>query len=412
MHVSLKCLHIGLLTTVVLCAGPLEEVSAQDAQIAAYRLPITQEGSAPDATGMPMEADVSVESAEPWRLADALGWNGSVDFGGWVSLGYHGEESSLVNGNPDRINLQQGWVFAEQSANAENGGVGLGFRIDALFGTDANDTAAFGNGRNSQGQTRGWDSGSNFERGSGYGWALPQAYLEVAGEDWSVKAGHFFTLIGYEVVPSTGNFFYSHAMAMYNSEPVTHSGVLGTYQANEQTTIYGGWTAGWDTGFDQYDDGSNLLAGVSTAPCDDLSLTYMMTIGDFGARGQDGFMHSIVVDASLSARLSYALQSDMLTVESTGERSIGLNQYLFYDVSDQWSLGTRLEWWKADAASGYAPHGGTTSVNGDVSHFGATAGANVRINSNVTLRPEFRYDWSEGADYNQGSIGIDLVATF
>ena len=62
-----------------------------------------------------------------------------------------------------------------------------------------------------------------------YGWAMPQAYGEVGYGDWSVKVGHFFTPVGYEVVPATGNFFYSHSLTLFNSEPFTHTGVLGTY---------------------------------------------------------------------------------------------------------------------------------------------------------------------------------------
>ncbi len=49
---------------------------------------------------------------------------------------------------------------------------------------------------------------------------------------------------------------------MFNSEPFTHTGVLGTYTGNDDVTLYGGWTLGWDTGFDQFDGGSNFLGGV------------------------------------------------------------------------------------------------------------------------------------------------------
>ena len=59
-----------------------------------------------------------------------------------------------------------------------------------------------------------------------YGWAMPQAYFEVAYGNWSVKAGHFYTIVGYEVIPATGNFFYSHSLTMFNTEPFTHTGVL------------------------------------------------------------------------------------------------------------------------------------------------------------------------------------------
>lgn len=227
-----------------------------------------------------------------------------------------------------------------------------------------------------------------------------------------MKAGHFYTLIGYEVAGAPANFFYSHAITMYNSEPFTHSGVLASYAANDDTTDYGGWTGGWDTGFDQFGDGSNFLGGVSTSVTDDVALAYMTTLGDFGARGSDGFMQSAILDVALAERWNYVAQSDVLHVRSTGEDTSGLNQQLFYDVTDDLAIGTRFEWWKNDASTGYAPHGGTAPATGSVSHFSLTAGANYLIAPNIMLRPESRYDWSDGADDNQGTFGFDLVATF
>ncbi len=365
-----------------------------------------------------LEADadpIAVDSGsegESWKLFGSMLDGTGIEAGGWLQLGYHSESNDLFNTDPDRINLQQAWLFAEKLAKSEDGEIGFGFRFDGLFGTDGGDTVAFGNGLGSDGNPQGWDAGPNFQRGSGYGWALPQAYLEVASGDWTVKAGHFYTLIGYEVVGAPGNFFYSHAITMYNSEPFTHSGVLASYAASDDTTYYGGWTAGWDTGFDQFGEGSNFLGGVSTSLSDDVALAYMTTLGDFGARGSDGFMQSVVVDVALSDDWNYVAQSDLLHVGSTGEDTIGLNQYLFYQAKEDLDLGARFEWWKNDAITGYAPHGGTAPASGSVSHFSLTAGANYLISPNIMLRPEYRYDWSEGADYNQGTFGIDLVATF
>ena len=77
-----------------------------------------------------------------------------------------------------------------------------------------------------------------------YGWALPQAYLQFNKGDLDIKVGHFFTPLGYEVIPATGNFFYSHSYTMFNSEPFTHTGVLSTYKASDtmyRTTLAGRW---------------------------------------------------------------------------------------------------------------------------------------------------------------------------
>src|SRR5690606_21833194 len=121
-----------------------------------------------------------------------------------------------------------------------------------------------------------WDYLNGWDHGY-YGWAMPQLYAEVAYGDLSVIAGHFYTLLGYEVVPATGNFFYSHAFTMYNSEAFTHTGVLATYSASDNLTLYGGWTLGWDTGFNQFGGGSSFLGGASVGITDDATITYILT---------------------------------------------------------------------------------------------------------------------------------------
>lgn len=367
--------------------------------------PVTSASVAP----FPVEApaiDPEQEAPGPWRLFDGVFAASDVTAGGWLQLGWHGDSTDLFNSDPDRLNLHQAWLFVEKLADGTGEGLGWGYRLDALWGTDGGDTNSFGN------PDGGWDAEDSFDTGDGYGFAIPQLYVELASGDLNVKVGHFYTLIGYEVVGAPGNFFYSHAITMYNSEPFTHSGVLASWAASEDTTFYGGWTAGWDTGFDQFEDGSNLLGGVSTSLSDDATIAYMTTIGDFGARGRDGFMQSVVVDVALTEDLNYVGQSDILRVGSTGEDTFGLNQYLFYTVDEDLALGARFEWWKADAMTGYAPHGGDLSGGSMISYYEATFGANYKVNENIMVRPEFRYDWSEGADYNQGILGVDVIATF
>jgi hypothetical protein len=346
------------------------------------------------------------ELGDPWTLFGNGCEEPCITIGGWVAGGYYNESNDLFNSDPNRFNNTQSWLFAEKVAESENGELGFGFRFDGMYGTDANDTQSFGNNPDN------FDIAPGFTRGGGYGWAIPQLYLEVAKGDFSVKIGHFYTLIGFEVVTAPDNFFFSHAITMYNSEPFTHTGVLASYAASDNTTLYGGWTAGWDTGFDQFDGGSNFLGGISTSLGDYVSMAYMTTIGNFGARGSDGYMQSLVFDVTLTDKLNYVLQSDLLRVGSTGEDTFGINQYLFYTVSDRMKLGTRVEWWKADTQTGYAPHGGTLPASGNLSYYEATSGVNYRLTSNLTMRPEYRYDWSEGADYNQGIFGIDFVLTY
>ena len=166
--------------------------------------------------------------------------------------------------------------------------------------------------------------------------------------DLSITIGHFYTIAGYEVVPAPDNFFFSHAYTFDLTEPFTHTGVLTSYAVDERWTLYNGWTLGWDTGFDQRDQGNTYLGGVKIAPREGCSFTYITSIGNLGERGRSAYAHFIVADLDLTERLNYVFQSDLLQVNETGENTVGINQYLIYTLSDALAVGSRVEWWKAD----------------------------------------------------------------
>ena len=307
----------------------------------------------------------------------------------------------MFNSRPGKWGNHQSWIYAEKVADGSCG-LDWGFRADFMYGLDADDTQAFGNndGR--------WDfdsSDPNYWSNHGsFGFAIPQLYAELAYGDWSVIAGHFYTLLGYEVVTAPDNFFYSHAYTMYNSEAFTHTGVLATYAASDNLEVYAGWTLGWDTGFDQFRGGSNFLGGYSVGLGDNVTFTHIITAGDFGVIG-DGFSQSLVLDVAVSDNLNYVFQSDILNADT--DETVGINQYLLYTVNECFGVGSRFEWWKANGASIYA----------------ITGGVNFKPSPNTVIRPEVRYQWDPASNNNvfidsplpsEGDVifGVDAIYTF
>ena len=349
---------------------------------------------------------------DAWVLKDCLTPCCDHNYGGWVSYGYYTDNDRFSTApndlfsfwdNPDELNMDQAWLYFEKTVEGGSCCCDWGYRVDVVYGVDAQKTQAFGN----SGGT--WDV--TFDHGS-YGWAIPQAYLEFAYCDWTVKAGHFFTPLGYEVIPKTGNFFYSHSFSMFNSEPFTHTGLLASYSANDCLTYYLGWTLGWDTGFDQLAGGSNFLGGFAYQLSDDVKYTYMNTAGDFGWRGE-GYSHSNVVDATLSDCWQYVLQSDYLNssnLDGFDEENVSVINYLFYSLNDCWKLGGRMEWWKSNFPTGEA-----------ASFYAITGGVNYKPHANLVVRPEIKYNWTPsdeaydsaaGTDFNQTLFGVDAILTF
>ncbi|QDT09092.1 porin [Planctomycetes bacterium K23_9] len=337
---------------------------------------------------------------DPWTLfGEHCGWTA----GGWLSMGYHDKGNGLFNSRPDEFQVHQAWMYIEKEADGSDG-LGFGGRFDAMYGTDSQDTQSFG-------ADRGWDNG--FDNGPDYGFALPQAYIEAAYGDTSVKIGQFYTIIGWEVVTAPDNFFYSHAYTMYNSEPFTHTGVLATHNASDDLTVWGGYTFGWDSGFN--DNGDCFLGGFSATLTDKLALTYATTIGRFGEARfngvEKGYMHSIVTDYAVTDSLQWIGQSDYLSSEDGDGVAVrdtfGINNYLIKSINDCTSVGARFEWWNAE-------FGGT----GDSDVYALTLGVNHRPHANVIVRPEVRWDWDddqitglEDGD-DQTTFGIDTIFTF
>ena len=318
-------------------------------------------------------------SGDGFTLQSLLGDDAPIGIGGWTQFGYHNRSTGLFNSHPGKFNLHQQWLYLEKVADGTDG-FDWGFRADVVYGVDAQDTQAFGN------EAGVFDLGSSFQH-TPYGWAIPQLYAEFAYDNLSVKAGHFFTIIGYEVVTAPDNFFYSHAFTMYNSEPFTHTGFLATYTVDDNLTLYGGWTLGWDTGFNQFGGGSNFLGGASYAFSDDLSATYILTAGNFGQRGE-GYSHSIVVDAQLTDEVEYIFQSDYVDTNMVRDSQYGINQYLLYWFNDMVGAGARAEWWKASGTS----------------YYGITFGLNIKPTSYLTIRPEIRHQWSPAANATSGMV--------
>ena len=356
---------------------------------------------------------------DPWTLEKCLTpCCSDVTYGGFVEVGYHSQNTGLsahdgdqldTNDYPGRVQLQQAYFDVEKKAKTDGCCLDWGYRFDAVYGTNGDTPQAFGN------QNNGWDK--LWDHGV-YGFALPQAYVDVGVDNWDIKMGHFYTPMGYEVYPANGNFFYSHSLSWYNSEPITHSGVLGTYTPCDAWTYYAGYTEGWDTAFDSFDGGSDAMAGFTHKINDNLTFTYMFMIGDFGFRsnGEFGYEHTLIWDQKLSDKYEYIMENDI--VETDGSFGTGhkgedfeIANYLLYTINDCWKAGFRGEWWKSNQVTG-----------NDASFFEMTAGVNYKANANLLVRPEVRYDWTPGQQavenaqgtdfYNRVEVGIDAIYTY
>jgi len=375
----------------------------------------------PPSSDSGMECGWFNPDAKAFDLSDsfweALELESPINFGGWMQLGYHNSSDGVFNTRPHDLQAQQINLYVEKVADGSEG-LDWGFRTDIMYGTDAVNTQSFGNNPGrwdyDPTQVNYWSNrGGAGATPTSYGWAIPQLYGEIAVDDLSVKVGHFYTLLGYQVVPATGNFFYSIPYTFNFSEAFTHTGALATYKASDDVTVYAGWTLGWDTGFDQRLAGNSFLGGTSLKLTDEITATYITTAGNLGWIGR-GYTHSIVLDYVIDDNWEYVFQSDFVDVDSpagavnpidggaiTHYETFGINQYLFYKLTDWAKAGARVEWWKADG----------------VSYNEAAFGVNFTPHPNLRIRPEVRHNWSPvdtvpDVFRSQTTGAVDVIFTF
>lgn len=371
-----------------------------------------------------------------------------LTFGGWAQAGVTYNAGSPNNGfnGPvtfgDRANefqLNQLYLFLQKAAPTEGTAWGWGWRADFMFGTDSIFTQAYGvpsydlnDGTALNRNT--WDLNFLHNKNRFYDIALPQLYLEAylpVGNGLNIKAGHFYTPIGYEVVTAPDNFFYSHAYTMQYGEPFTHTGLQGNYTIDKNWSVVagvltgsasGGWDGGWNQ---QLGNWTGLLGGTWNTEDKATSFNITGTYGGISERHSTAWgMYSMVFKHNIMDNLHMVLQHDhgyangVITPAGFKDAEwYGINSYLLYDILDNLGVGIRAEWFRDnDGFRVCSPGRSGAAVNVDsqgnaynfatpnavfptcqpASYYAVTAGLNYKPVKWLTLRPNVRYDWVDG----------------
>jgi hypothetical protein len=291
-----------------------------------------------------------------------------------------------------------------------------------MFGTDAIFTQAYGNpaadpttGINHS--TRGdWDL-NILNTGRNYGVALPQAYVEIyapIANGLTIKAGHFYTPIGYESVPAPNNFFYSHAYTMQYGEPFTHTGVLTHYNVDKNIVfmsgaITGSGTGGWDGNFNRNMSNWGGIGGLTYTTDDKRSSLNIAGTGSHQSARNNAFwgMYSVVAKHMITPKTHFILQHDhgyADNVLGAGQTTpgqaqwYGINTHLYQDVLHDLSIGIRGEWFRdRDGFRVWQP--GRVSAGNNVGSDGALHSFPIHGAGNLST--------SQAADYYAITIGAN-----
>lgn len=354
--------------------------------------------------------DSAFNCGEDGKRKNCLGieWSGYAEAGilcnaygahtnGYTSSGSHN------GGAFDALYLKAG-----REANTDGRGTDWGFQADFMFGDNARFMKV------SNGLDEDWNTSSN----DTYGFAMPQLYAELAINDWSFIAGHFYTHIGYECTPATDRFFYSRGIA-FDNIPGSHTGVQANYNGFKNLDVMVGWTNGHDIGFTNEDGGSYFISSFSYHLNDNATLTYGLCAGDeydynVGLARYHGFgsIQSLVFDVNLTEKFNWVTEFDFWAYQESDFEMAVLGEHFYYTVNDCWKWGARIEWLKNNYCNdNYAEE-----------QFAMTFGANWTpfAESKLMIRPELRYDkMVNGTPFgkqedknNQLTLGFDVIYSF
>jgi Putative beta-barrel porin-2, OmpL-like. bbp2 len=351
----------------------------------------------------------------------------------------------------DRSNdyqVNQAYIYAEKLTNTGGCGWDWGYRGDILAGTDYRFTTAAGL------ETRGYYQFPKISTERFYGLAFTQFYLTAAYNDLTIKFGHWYAPVGYEVVATTGNFFPNLPYTFQYGEPFTMTGILASWQATEQVAVVAGLSHGWDNFDSTNNPHGGGVFGYTENFSDGASFAGAWTIGNEpntfnalnqGATFSNRFLQTLVYSrplVNINERLNYVVQSDLgyqndvFGAGTTDAYWYGLNQYLFYKASDCMTYGIRAEWFRDQDGARVGGFLGTTpdgSLRGlSTNRFGypgsfyeITMGANWKYSANTMFRPYVRFDWFSGSSpsptlrpFDNGTgnsqtlIGFDIVTVY
>ncbi len=355
-----------------------------------------------------------------------------VTFRGWINGGYLGNTqspASLFHGpynSVDRDEIMANQVYGIFERTLPEDQFGLGGRADIFYGLDYNVAASLGWELRPDG-TPDWNS-NQF-----YGLTIPQLYADFGRSDLHLQLGHFYTIVGYEGVPATSNFFYSKAYSYQFAGPFTHWGGLTNWAPNDNWAFASGLVNGWNA-LDRLDDDVNYLGKVVYSADErawETSFAIITGAGTNDALTSTGTQtrYSWIVDVNPTGKLEYVFHHWLGVQDQDPTRAggtalwYGIDQYLYYTLSDSLRSGLRFEWFRDEAGTrvGINRVGNPVSTGFKGSFYSTSFGLNWIPNPNVLFRPELRWDFFDGSGgkpFDDGTkdyqllLGLDLIVQF
>ncbi|QOV90288.1 outer membrane beta-barrel protein [Humisphaera borealis] len=309
----------------------------------------------------------------------------------------------------DKVLMNQLDLNIERVVDVTKGQFDIGGRVELLYGADARFL-------HSNGMFDNYDDDvtTSITGGPQNQFDIPQAYFDLAvpvGNGLRIRVGKFTFFKQHD---PNASVFYSHSFTFGAALPFTLTGAFGTYVINEQLSVDGGFSRGWDQSIDDNNDAIDVFGRARYAVNDDLLLTFAAIAGP----EQDGDNDNWRVAADLTVTYKLGDTTTLLAdvvygwqANATGGGGdaywYGVSLYAIQELNKSVSAAARLEWYRDEG--GY-----TTGL--DQTLYEATVGLTIKpfptdkYLQHLKIRPEVRVDYSDENYFDGFSRQVQFTA--
>ncbi len=372
-------------------------------------------------------------------------WLDTVKLSGHVEAGITGNFDTPSNGLnfgylfTDRANtplLNQLMLTAERPLDPKATGYDFGFKLQAMYGSDARYTHSF----NELDRVIGGRYQVDIVEANGVA-HLP--LLTEGGID--AKIGEFPSPMSAEVIDATGNALYSHSYIFNFGVPFKHTGFLTTTHLTPVVDLYAGADTGVNAWVGEKGDNNRAYAGQFGLGLNlmdgKLAIVGLSHIGPELPGNNHDFRYLNDITATYKASDALTLITDVNFIRDDGLHAIGYGaaQYAIYALSDQISLVARGEVWRDNNGAFVAAFPGNldsinsqrglapaTSISGGRTTYGElTLGVNYKPEvpkaiEGFVIRPELRFDrslngttpFNAGTSDHEVTLAADFILPF
>ncbi len=367
-----------------------------------------QASATPSTIGQHVGALEANLAATQKSISDNLG----VSIHGLVDAGYeHNFNQPNFNYNYTHAWDENGFQLTQGNLHIEKDGT-VGFVTDLNVGQVANSISnsthytifAPGNG----------PAGNWFDPTQYY-----LTYTAPIGSGLSLQAGRFVTLLGAEIIPTyqSQNYEESRSLLFTLGEPLTHTGIRGSYTFNDYFSVTAGANNGWDDPAAE-NNGGPTGEGEITLNNKDKSVSLAVN-GIIGSQAPGNAPHSnstlyagdpiftwkpsFIPNTTLVTEYLYGSQDGKVTPDGHSASWQGAAQYIVYDWN-AWEFAGRGEFFKDQdgVRSGENVNGGFTSKT----LYEATGTISYKVPgvTGLLLRAEYRHDQSSSPDFGNNDF--------